>query len=365
MVLMQSDPAGTVHGRWILASKDQPQDYSCAASRFGLQPSGPAWDGELLWGISDQSSSCPGCLFTLRPGEIGEDTLLLQEDGLPITHQGEILPPDGEGIALLRKKGEELLFAVVVEDGSEVIGMIFDDRRPGAALVVRPQLESKTASVSEIWEFELAGEAGVRPYLGDTNRAFEGIAIDPESNRGYLAYEQAQDGLPRLFTFEIPQTTGMGSERIPVVLEPVALDLDFTPQGKPGTELNFNDLALHRQDGESPRLYVLCRNRELLLILTLSDPKTAVLHSQVSLHLRSPLGQAIEWSSPEGMALDAEANRLYLVSDPDPSCEGNWKATPGATLPAGQREAEADFFSQFVPLLFELDLRDVAPGAEE
>ena len=90
-----------------------------------------------------------------------------------------------------------------------------------------------------------------------------------------------------------------------------------------------------------------------------------VLTSKGQPHDYSCAASRFEWSSPEGMALDAEANRLYLVSDPDPSCEGNLKATPGATLPAGQREAEADFFSQFVPLLFQLDLRDVAPGAEE
>jgi len=102
---MQSDPAGNLHGRWVLTSKGQPHDYSYAASRFGLQPSGLAWDAELLWGISDQSSSCPGCLFMLHPEEIGEEALLLQEDALPITHRGEILPFDGgQGSSNVRKK---------------------------------------------------------------------------------------------------------------------------------------------------------------------------------------------------------------------------------------------------------------------
>ena len=49
MVLMHGSQDHTARGRWILGSKGQPHDYSCGALRFGLQPSGLAWDGELLW----------------------------------------------------------------------------------------------------------------------------------------------------------------------------------------------------------------------------------------------------------------------------------------------------------------------------
>ena len=74
-------------------------------------------------------------------------------------------------------------------------------------------------------------------------------------------------------------------------------------------------------------LFVLCRNRELLLVLTLPDPKTARLEGQVTLHFRSPVGQTIECVRPEGIAFEEDTNRLYVVSDPDPSCGGNWKAS--------------------------------------
>jgi hypothetical protein len=266
-----------------------------------------------------------------------------------------VLAADAEGIALLETKGDELAFVVVVEDRSDAIGMSFDDRTPGAALVIRPRWESKIALVSSIWEFKLSEEHAIRPYGGDTNRGFEGIAIDHHTNRGYLAYEQASDGKPRLFTFEIPETNGNGPERIPVVIEPVALAFDFTPAGKPETDLNFNGLALLRTEGESAMLLILCRNRELLLVLTLTDPKTAVLHEQVGLDLLSPIGQSITWVSPEGIAIDEENHRLYVVSDPDPSCGGNWKASQGGELHEGRRAAEVNLFLQFVPLLFELD----------
>ncbi len=356
---VQGDQDLTIRSRWIFGSKGQPHDYSCDALRFGLQPSGLAWDGELLWVVSDQSSSCPGCLFSLSPGSEGsnQDPLLLEEDGLPVVHQGRALVVDAEGIALLDDSPgdkDELVFAVVMEDGFERhLGWATDDRSPGAALVIRVNRVSRAATVSAIWRFELPAEKTVRPYKGDRNRRFEGIAVDRSSGRGYLAYEQDENGSPRLFTFELPTSQpSPGTEELSVLLEEVSFDIDSITLGAPGLAKNFNDLAF-----QSPnRLLVLCRDRELLLVLDLIDPKTARLASQMPLDLRSPLNQAIEWTSPEGIAVAEETNTFFIVSDPDPRCGGNWKAAAASELDTRQRLAEAYLFSQFVPLLFELEL---------
>ena len=356
MVLVQGSQGLTARGRWILGSKGQPHDYSCDALRFGLQPSGLAWDGELLWAVSDQSSSCPGCLFSLNPSSGGTDgdALFLEEDGLRVVHQGRALVVDGEGITLLDDSADELVFAIVLEDGFERhIGWAPDERSPGAALVIRVNRDSRAATVSAIWRFELPAENTVRPYQGDRNRQFEGIAVDRRSRRGYLAYEQDESGSPRLFTFELPSSKpSPGTEELSVLLEEVSFDIDSVTQGTPGTVKNFNDLAFHSPN----RLLVLCRDRELLLILELVDPKTAQLAAQIPLDLRSPMNQVIEWASPEGIVVAEESNAIYIVSDPDPRCGGNWRASAASELDTRQRLAEAYLFSQFVPLLFELEL---------
>jgi hypothetical protein len=348
-----------MRGRWIFGSKGEPHDYSCDALRFGLQPSGLAWDGELLWAVSDQSSSCPGCLFSFSPSSRGSnrDALFLEEDGLRIVHQGRALVVDAEGITLLDDSPgdkDELVFAVVMEDGFERhLGWATDERSPGAALVIRVNRDSRAATVSAIWRFELPAEKTVRPYKGDRNRRFEGIAVDRSSRRGYLAYEQDESGSPRLFTFELPPIqSSPGTEELSVLLEEVSFDIDSVTDGTPGTENNFNDLAYLSPN----RLLVLCRDRELLLVLDLIDPKTAELAFQIPLDLRSPLNQAIEWASPEGIAIDEETNTVFIVSDPDPRCGGNWKAAAESELDTRQRLAEAFLFSQFVPLLFEFEL---------
>ncbi len=228
---------------------------------------------------------------------------------------------DGEGLTLLEDSANELVFAMVLEDGFERhIGWAPDERSPGAALVVRVNRDSRAATVSAIWRFELPADNTVRPYKGDRNRRFEGIAVDRRSRRGYLAYEQDESGSPRLFTFELPSSKpSPGTEELSVLLEEVSFDIDSVTQGTPGTLKNFNDLAFHSPN----RLLVLCRDRELLLILELVDPKTAQLAAQIPLDLRSPMNQVIEWPSPEGIAIAEESNTIYIVSDPDPRCRGN------------------------------------------
>ena len=70
----------------------------------------------------------------------------------------------------------------------------------------------------------------------------------------------------------------------------------------------------------------------------------------VDLDLRTPEGFSIEWVSPEGLAVDASSNRLWLVNDPD-SVRGNYRARD-----AQQAEGR---FAEFAPLLFQLALSDV------
>jgi hypothetical protein len=260
----------------------------------------------------------------------------------------------------------ERIFVVAVEDRiEESLGITRAKDSPGIALVVRVSADLESAEVESMWRLRLQGEAHIGPYKGDGNRQLEGIAIDRGSTppRVYVVYEQAEDGLPRLYTFEAPDTAGRpGSPPLPVSVEPMALDLGFEPKGKTGESLNFNGLTLRARPDRSPLLIVLCRNRELLLLLDLLDPQTAQVDRQVPLKLLSPSGEPIVWVSPEGIAADPERNKLYIINDPDPSCGGNWKLRPGAGQYESherRRRAEASLFSQFVPLLFELEVTGI------
>jgi uncharacterized protein YjiK len=325
-----ADPASfslSASGRWV-----QMNDGQSAASddlRRGLQTSGLAWDGKRLWSVGDQRSAFPGHLFAIDPrnGRLDRSPVPLHAEREEIRRQLEVWGRiDLEGIEVLSR--DERRFLVLVEDEAT------------AAMVVRLNEAETQATVEAIWIFEFPGGREPVPYRNDPNYRLEGITIDSSHSRGYVAFERDIAGRPRLYQIDlrVAPATGIG----PVTLELIAFDGWNQIAGKAGALLNVNGLELTHTASGSPRLVVLCRDRELFFVL---DPNTGRLIAQVSLNLMTPDGDAIEWVSPEGIAIDPNRGVVYIISDPD-STDGNWRlrSTSRAT---GK-------LARFVPLLFEL-----------
>ena len=74
----------------------------------------------------------------------------------------------------------------------------------------------------------------------------------------------------------------------------------------------------------------------------------------VDLDLRDPCGGRIYWVSPEGLALDEEAGRLWIINDPD-SVSGNYRRR-------GVKKADG-MYALYAPLLFEMKLAELFPSA--
>jgi len=71
------------------------------------------------------------------------------------------------------------------------------------------------------------------------------------------------------------------------------------------------------------------------------------------LDLRDPAGNRIHWVSPEGLAIDQEGERLWIINDPD-SVKGNYRRR-------GKKKASGPY-ALYTPLLFELKLSELFPG---
>lgn len=297
----------------------------------GLQTSGLAWDGKLLWSVGDQRSAFPGHLFAIDPLTARLDRL-----PIPLTAEREEIRRqlnawgriDLEGIEVLSR--DDRRFVVLVEDEAT------------AALLVRLDAHQRQATVEAIWMFQFPGSREPVPYRHDPNYRLEGITIDSQTSRGYVAFERDAAGRPHLFQFDLQRAPAAGIG--PVTLEPVPFEGWDQLGGKPDALLNVNGLELTHTAGGSPRLFVLCRDRELFFVL---DPDSGRIVGQVTLNLKTPAGETIEWVSPEGIAIDSERGIVYIISDPD-STDGNWRlrSTPHA----------AGMFAQYVPLLFELKI---------
>ncbi len=316
-------------GRWLLTADGSPAPHDGLTR--GLQTSGLAWYGEQLWSVGDQRSAFPGCLFVIDP-----QTARLTGPPIPLFAERDDIRSlladwgriDLEGIDSLSR--DEPRFVVLVEDEDT------------AALVVRVNAPRTRATVEAIWQFRFPNDTPPEPFRGDSNYRLEGIAIDRNARDGFVAFERDRSNRPLLFRFELARApaTGIG----PVQLEPVRLDCWEQIGGKQKTLLNVNGLEFTRTAAGARRLFVLCRDRELVFIVDLDSRQ---LVAQVEIDFRSPDGDRIEWASPEGIAIDRDGNRVFIVSDPD-STDGNWRlrSTPRA---AGR-------FSEFVPLLFEFKL---------
>src|SRR5262249_7625156 len=100
-----------------------------------------------------------------------------------------------------------------------------------------------------------------------------------------------------------------------------------------------------------PYLLAIARDQERLLLISLDDSKV---ERSIDIDFRAPGGEAIFWVSPEGLAVDEAADRLWIINDPD-SIRGNYKRAQDAA-PEGN-------FAAFAPLLFETRLSAVLGAA--
>ena len=67
----------------------------------------------------------------------------------------------------------------------------------------------------------------------------------------------------------------------------------------------------------------------------------------MDLDFRDPDDKEIYWTSPEGIAIDPEGDRLWMITDPD-SLRGNFR-------PRDEPVASGNY-ADMVPLLFEIRL---------
>ena len=128
-------------------------------------------------------------------------------------------------------------------------------------------------------------------------------------------------------------------------LEELKLPLESLParSDKPLARLSLNALELIQ--GESgTALIAVARDQERLLLIDLAQPRRI---RWLDLDLRSPDGEPIVWTSPEGLAIDRKGGTIWLINDPAAD-EGNYRAS--ATLePEGR-------FRDYTSLLFQMPL---------
>jgi len=288
-----------------------------------------SYDGDYLWSIGDQRSSIPATIIRIDP----KTRLVLKPYySIRVTKEslGEIPSrllrgnPDFEGLAVINERPRRF-FAVIESDGCYVVEGILDDVRA-------------EAQVTRVLSIRFEPE----PVSGDINSRLEGIAV--HDTEVWLAYERDGQGVPLLYRGHLSPTS------VELTIKRVALPLENLPERENKGRVNFNGLdSLY--DG-SLLLAIVLRDQERLIFYR---PETNAV-SFVDLDFRSPDDLPIKWTSPEGIALDSEGDRLWLISDPD-SQRGNYRH---------DHESEATgFFRTMVPLLFELRLSDLLRLATE
>lgn len=334
-----------MRGAWVLTAEGKP--IPPGPFKRGLQPSGLAFRQGELWSIGDQRGEHPGQLLRIDPrsGRLIGPPIPLE---LPAPQAGEspeleiyrsIPNSDFEGLAL--DPTDSARFLAVTEDKTPWIA---DIRLAGDGTAASPY----RARIGRLTRFDVPG--GVTPWRSNPNYAVEGIAIADDGKTVYLAYERAQDELPRVY--QLALSAAVSGTR--AALEEIPLPFAALPRraDKEKARLNLNDIQFLRRGGR-PCLLAVLRDQERLLLIDLERKECA---AAVDLDLTDPTGTAIEWVSPEGLALDETSGRVWVINDPD-SVDGNFRARgePKATGP----------FADYTALLFELRLADVlgAPPA--
>ena len=185
---------------------------------------------------------------------------------------------------------------------------------------------------------------GVTPWQNDPNCRLEGCSISDDGKTLYLAHERTRDDLPRIY--RVPVKAVRSGD--PVALEELAVPFAALQrrEGKKDALLNLSGLQFVRLKGRAALLGVL-RDQERLLLI---DPLEGRLRRVIDLDLLAPPGIRVNWVSPEGLALDPDSNRLWIINDPD---------SVGQNYRAHDKNAPTGRFAEYVPLLFEFKLSDV------
>jgi hypothetical protein len=308
-------------GRWVLDSQGKPIAPPTAGGRMqGLQTSGLDYDGKFLWAVGDQRSNFAGHVFRIDPNTarlVGDPVKLDLRSKMPggIPESLRVTNPDLEGLCV--KRGDPLIFYIAVEtDGTYV-------------LESRYTLGERVSPVDRV----LRARFSVEPAPGDPNTRFEGVTTDGENL--FLAYERDGQGQPHIYRGPLPLNT---SE---LRLDDLNLPFSSLPPRPGKGAINVNDLTLLHTN--PPTLVIIARDQERLLFYELTTRQL----SYVDLDFRDPDDKEIYWTSPEGIAIDLEGDRLWLITDPD-SLHGNYRRR--------DEPAASGNYADMVPLLFEIRL---------
>jgi hypothetical protein len=342
------EPALELRGKWVLGPAGEP--IPPGEFRRGLQPSGLAWrraaGGGELWAIGDQRSEYPGHIFRIVPetGRLAAPPLRLEPpapaDGgqSPAFEAYRRIPnSDFEGLAF-HPAEPDILFAVT------------EDKVPWVATI---RLESEAAAGAPRARIlalaEILFPEGLESWRGDPNFRLEGVAVSDGGEELYLAFERAQDELPRIYRAAV-ESARRGKD-LELELVPVRFG-DLPPRAsKPRALLNLNDIQFIRL-GSAPCLLAIARDQERLLLI---DLEAGAVRRFLDLDLLGPEGERIFWVSPEGLAFDRESDRLWIINDPD-SVRGNYRRL--------EEENAGGRFAEFAPLLFEMSLKRALGGEE-
>ena len=338
-----------LRGIWVADAEGKPTPPGSFTR--GLQTSGLVFREGELWSIGDQRSQFPGQIFRMdaRTARLLEKPVKLE---VPEEKPGEnsefaayrrIPNSDFEGFALDPLEPGTLY--AITEDKIPWVAEIHLERSQEG-----PAPASHRARIVQLGRIRFPPDA--EPWREDPNFRFEGCAIHDDGKTLYLAFERAKDELPRLYRSGL--VAARSGKEIALEKVPVAFG-DVPPRkDKPEARLNLNDIAFFRHEGR-PALLAIARDQERLLVIDLD--RSAVARC-VDLDLLDPTGAAIEWASPEGVAIDPPRGRVWIITDPD---------SVGKSYRARAERAPTGQFADYSPLLYELGLGTVlgATGSAE
>ncbi len=324
----------TLRGRWVLDHEGRPTLPESFTR--GLQTSALEYSGGRLWSLGDQRSQYPGHIFTIDPRTArlvaspvrpGFDADLTAASNPECEVYRGI--PNSDFEALCRHPGEAGTFFAVTEDK---VPWVVELRLDGPSRATFTQFS------------RLEFPEGLVPWRDDTNFRFEGATISDDGRTMYVAFERAQDELPRILSLTVKEARA-GK---PVVPREVPFPFDSIPgrADKPRALLNINGLAFFRDSGRS-FIAAVARDQERILFLDLDERR---IDRVIDLALLDPDGQPMHWVSPEGVAIDLGADRLWLINDPD-SVRGNYRALAD--------DSARGPYAEYTPLLFEMKFSEL------
>ncbi|MCA9773258.1 MAG: SdiA-regulated domain-containing protein [Myxococcales bacterium] len=190
----------------------------------------------------------------------------------------------------------------------------------------------------------------VPSYKNSGNRGLEGLALDAEGGVLYAGLEESKDRTGYLLAYpwpmELDPPEHFDEGRMPV--EPLwTKRIHDQRWGEPGP---LSGLALSRRGGEATLWAVQASTQRLLRLGGRGEPKGCW-----TLDLRAPDGAAYEVPMPEGVTVDEDHGRLWLVTDPD---EKKYR-------PAGWFRRAKGLYKQGVPMLYEIPIPAAPAPATE